>query len=195
MRVELLPLVYAQIGIPDASHCLLFAAPFLGAAGTYWLFWHSDTLINWIFPNWEWEKKLGWLNIRVTRWADAVLRWIGYAVYALLAFTLYGIVWSSSAFDDFAQWTPITVADGMAKISALLLCLGIWFVYLGLELIPKLRHQYEREELEKFRAEHPELDDDEENPRKPTSPLNPTKIDIWSRTPAPRQRLGRHFRE
>lgn len=188
MRAETLPSIDAQIGIPDASQCLLFASPFLGAAAIYWLFWHSDKVINWVFPNWEWEKKLGWLNIRVTRRADAVLRWLGYTVYAFLAFTLYGIVWSSSAFADLEQWTPNSVADGMSKLSILLVCLGVWLVYLGFELIPKLRNRYEREELEKYRAEHPDLEEDEDFPRKSTSPLSPSKLTIWSKMP-PRSQL------
>jgi hypothetical protein len=189
MRTEVLPPDHAQIGIPDASQCLLFAAPFLGMAAVCWLFRHSDQLIDWLFPNWEWEKKLGWLNIRSSRRANAVLRWIGYAVYALLAFTLYGIAWGSLAFPDFAQGTPEAFADGVERLSALLACLGIWLAYLGFELVPQLRNQYEREELEKYRAEYPESDGEAAAKPAPRSSL--TKIDVWSRNPVPPQRLRR----
>jgi hypothetical protein len=186
MRATMAFMIHAQIAIPDASQCLLFAAPFLGAAAIYWLFWHSDKLINWIFPNWTWEKELGWLNIRANRRAEAVLRWIGYAIYALLAFTLYGIVWASSAFTDIMQEAPNTVADGIGKLTVLLICLGIWLLYLGFELIPKLRNQYEQEELEKYRAEHPDSENTEDHPSKPISRWGLSKSK--PRSPLPRSR-------
>ncbi len=190
MHAEVFPIILAEIGIPNARQCLIFAAPFLGIFAVYGLFWHSDKLIALVFPNWEWEKKLGWLNFRATRRAETILRWIGYAVQALLAVTLYGIVWSASAFADLVAWTPNSVAEGMGKISILLLCLGTWLVYLGFELIPKLRSQYEREELEKYRAEHIDFEDDEQRPRQPVSPLSPAKLNLWSKTPPRSSRLG-----
>jgi len=187
MPAEMLPTIHTEIGIPTAGQCLLFAAPILGVMCLYWLFRNSDRIIDSIFPNWEWEKKLGWFNLRANRRAEAIWRWMGYFVYALLAAALYGILWGSTAFADMAQQTPNTVADGMGKLTLLLVCFGFWLVYLGVELIPKLRDQYEREELEKYRAE--ELNFEEENPRlrKPTSPLSP-KIEIWSRKPLPSPR-------
>ena len=184
-------LAHTALAIPDARQCLLLAAPFLGLAAFYWLFWHSDRLIEWLFPHWEWERKLGWLNFRANRIAETVLRWIGHAVHALLCLALYGILWGSSAFDDIAQEAPNAVADGMGKLMTLLICLGIWSIYLGSELIPRLKNQYEREELEKFREEHPELNEEHERPRKSHSPLDPSKIEIWSKVPPRLQKPGK----
>lgn len=180
-------MIYAQIAIPDASQCLLFAAPFLGGIALYWLFQRSDRLINWIFPNWTWEKELGWLNIRANRQAETALRWIGYAFYALLALTLYGIVWGSSAFADLVQESPDTVAEGVGKLSVLLICIGIWLVYFGFELIPKLQNQYEEEELEKYRAEHSDSADDEDHPPKSASRWGLSKSKPRSPLPGPRR--------
>src|SRR5271156_3331249 len=60
----------------------------------WWVMSHADRIINRIFPYNEWEKSLGWLNIRAQKRADAGLRWLGYFVYAVLAVALLGIVWA-----------------------------------------------------------------------------------------------------
>lgn len=168
-------MVLAEIAIPTAWQCLVIASPVFAVTVVWWMITRTNQVIDAIFPDWEWEKRLGWLNIRASRRADAVLRWIGYFIYALLAATLYGIVWSASAFTDINQTSdPNGVANGMWKFSTLLICLGVWVLYLGWELIPKLRHQYEREELEKYRAEQTELEEERQNPVKPPSPFAAT---------------------
>ena len=163
-------LFLAEIFIPTAWECLLVASPFL-VLGAMWLLVRLvEQLIARLFPHWEWEKRLGWLNIRVERRAATVLRWMGYAVYAALAVALYGIVWAAPALGNLLQWdNPALVAEGAGQVPVLLICLGVWLVYLGCELIPKLRNQYEREELEKFRAAQAELEQERE--RQPPSRL------------------------
>jgi hypothetical protein len=144
----------AAIGIPSAWQCLNIAAPFLALAALRWVIHRVDHTIDRLFPHWEWEKRLGWLNIRTQRRAETALRWIGYFLYALLAAALYGIVWAAPALGQIDHWSdPAVLGEISLKLSVLLVCLGSWLVYLGFELLPKLRRQHEVDELEKFRAE------------------------------------------
>ncbi len=113
------------------------------------------------FPHWEWEKKLGWLNITAERRSEAILRWIGYFIHAGMAVALYGIVWAAPALGEFGSTDPAVIGDGASRLAVLLVCLTIWGLYLGGELIPKLRREHEQEELARYRAAHPELDDEE----------------------------------
>jgi len=182
-------LFLADLAIPNAGQCFRVAAPVLALIGAWWMIARMDQVIDKLFPSWEWEKRLGWLNIGVERRADTVLRWIGHAVHALLAAALYGILWGASFPSDLSRTNdPSSTAQGMSKLSTLLLCLGVWVLYLGWELIPKLRNEYEREELEKYRAE---LDDLEEDPAvNPSSRLATTDFSSWKKM-APRPQLGR----
>jgi hypothetical protein len=163
-------LFLAEIGIPDVWQCLGLAGPFLALFALRWVIRHTDEIIEKLFPHWEWERKLGWLNISAQRQAETVLRWIGYCIYALLAAALYGIVWSVSGVGNLKRLDdPGTAADAFLKLSVLLVCLGLWLVYLGCELIPKLREQAVREELAKAREEDAELDEEEPSYLKPPS--------------------------
>lgn len=153
--------LFAQFTIPDVYQCLKVAGPILGVFFLRWLFLSSGEIIHRLFPHWKWEQELGWLNIRAQKRADRFLRWVGYLVYASLAGALYGIVWSVPRVIQFAQEKdPNAAADDMAALSVLLISSGLWAVYLGFELIPKLRSRFEEEELQRFRAEH--ADDEEE---------------------------------
>jgi len=180
--------ILAVIGIPTIAQCLTILAPILGVLGLYWVTRNADWIIDTLFPEWDWEKRLGWINFRVTRRADALWRWLSYAVYALLACALYGITWGATAFADLDLWTPQSVADGMGKLVVLILSLGLFFLYFGCELIPKLRRQYEKEALDQYRANHPEPEDDPSSPEASSQPRHPVKIDIWSRSPPPSSR-------
>ncbi|HUB68146.1 MAG TPA: hypothetical protein VL981_11740 [Candidatus Methylacidiphilales bacterium] len=154
----------ATIGIPSAWQCLQVAAPFLAFIALRWVIRRVDHTVNRLFPHLEWERRLGWLNITTQRRAEAVLRWIGYVIYALLAAALYGIVWAAPALGQLGQWSDSTVLGEIPlKISVLLICLGCWLVYFGCELLPKLRRQHEEEELEKFRAKQTGLDDERDH--------------------------------
>ena len=66
---------------------------FLAIAFVWWLINRTDRIIHHLFPDLEWEKSLGWLNIRAERRAKTAMRWIGYAIYAMLIASLYGIAW------------------------------------------------------------------------------------------------------
>jgi len=166
----------AEIAIPSAGQCLRVAAPFLAVAAAWWLVARMDQIIAYLFPHLEWERKMGWLNIRAERQANAIWRWLGYAVYALLATALYGIVWSVQGLPPLDEWTdPSQVSEVATRLPVLLVSAGFWLVYLGCGLIPQLRNQYETEDLENFRAEQKELEREQEllRSRRKKSPAKP----------------------
>ena len=184
-------LSFAAIGIPNAWQCLVVASPFLFIAAVKWLVGITDVFIKQLFPYWEWEKQLGWLNIRAHRRAELFWRWFGYFIYATLALALYGIVWASSALSNPAAWSdPNLVPDLMAKVATLLVCLGYWLVYLGCELLPKLRRQYEDEELQRYRVEMAARE--EESETRPASRHGATDLKSWKKPLSPK--LGNRAR-
>ncbi len=144
----------AAMGIPNAWLCLKVAAPYLVAYGLWWCISRMDQLLNKLFPHWEWEKRMGWLNIRLERQTDTILRWMGYGLFAALAAALYGIVCGVQALQAISNWgEPEVFGEIAMRVLTLVICLGFWLVYLGGVLVPKLRNQYEADELEKFRAQ------------------------------------------
>ncbi len=67
---------------------------------------------------------------------------------------LIGILWAAEGLQNWDRWSdPWVMGDLALRIPALLFCLGIWILYLGGWLIPKLRVQREEAELKRFRAE------------------------------------------
>lgn len=193
MRHELFLMTPAQIAIPSAGECFSFIAPFASVLALWWVYHNADRIIERLFPQWEWEMRLSWLNIRAAKQAEAVWRWIGYGVYAMLAAALYGILWGSTCFSEIARTTePTAVMMGTARLVILLVSLGLWLIYLGGELIPRLRREYEWEELEKSRAEQEGIDEDGTPSRLSSSPINPSTITIWSKAPYRSQQEGPH---
>jgi len=162
MHGSLLP-AFAEIAIPDAQQCLRVAAPILAVAGLVALWRNSDEIINRLFPHWEFEKKLGWLNFKAHQRAETFLRGLGYFIYALLAAGLLGILWAAQGLAAIRQWDDIPVlGDILLRVPVLLVSLGFWLFYLFGYLVPKMRGQYEEEELEKFREEQRELERDQD---------------------------------
>lgn len=154
----------AEIAIPDAWQCFAVAAPVIAVIGLWTLIRNIDLIIHQLFPHWNWEARLGWLNIRAYQQADTILRWMGYVVYAVLAVALYGIVWGAEIVSWLHQLDdPKIMAEVARRLPVLLISGGIWLVYLGFALIPKLKREYEDEELEKYRAEMNETE--RETPR------------------------------
>jgi hypothetical protein len=91
------------------------------------------------------------------------MRWIGYFIYAVLAVALLGIAWASVALASLDRLEdPQVLADLALRVPVLLGCLGLWIVFLGCELIPKLRAKREMEGLKKFRAEQAEIERERE---------------------------------
>jgi len=169
MHGSLLP-AFAEIAIPDAQQCLRVAAPFLAVAGLVALWRNLDEILNRLFPHWEFEKKLGWLNFKAQKRADTFLRGLGYFIYALLAAGLLGILWAAQGLAAIRQWDDVQVlGDILLRVPVLLVSLGFWLFYLFGHLIPRMCGQYEEEELEKFREEQRELE--REQDRYPESRL------------------------
>jgi hypothetical protein len=151
------------MAIPNPELLVVWGGPVLAVLALWWLVERTDRIIHYLFPHLEWEKSLGWLNIRAERRAKAALRWIGYAFYLLLAGLLYAIVRIADAFPPLSEWSnPDVQGDLLLEIPALVVCLGIWLFYLGGVLRPGLRAEWEEAGLKKFRAQMEELEKERE---------------------------------
>ncbi len=151
----------AVIAIPSMEQWLWVVWPVLAVLALRALAGITGLIVEHLFPHWEWEKKLGWLNITADRHSDAILRWIGYFIHAGLAVALYGIVWGAPALDELGSTDPTAIGDGASRLAALTVSIAIWALYLGGDLIPRLRREHEQEELARYRAEHPDFDEEE----------------------------------
>jgi hypothetical protein len=133
---------------------LVFAAPVLVLGVLAWIVSRTDRIMHSVFPDIEWERNLGWLNIRAERKADRAMRWVGYGVIVLLLDSLVGILWAAKGLPRLADWSDPWVMGVLAlRVPAGALCLLIWVIYLGLGLLPRLRAEREMKAFRKFRAE------------------------------------------
>jgi len=163
MHGALIPLFHTRMAIPNPELLIIYGGPVLAVLALWWLVERMDRIINYLFPHLEWEKSLGWLNIRAERRAKTALRWIGYAFYLLLAGLLYAIVRLADAFPPLSEWSdPDVFGDLVLEVPALIVCLGIWVLYLGGVLRPRLRTEREEAGLKKFRAQMAELEKERE---------------------------------
>jgi hypothetical protein len=181
MHGAISPLFLAGFVFPSAGQCLVLAAPILAVAAVWWLINRTDRIVNHLFPDLEWEQSLGWLNIRAERRANTGLRWLGYGIYVMLIDALYGIVWGAEGLQQLNNWSdPWVMGDLALRIPALGFCLGIWVLYLGGWLIPKLRAQREAAELKKIRAEAEEAEKEREThpPSRIQSPLRKPRTNV-----------------
>jgi hypothetical protein len=154
-------LILAAIGIPGARQFFGFLAPILLVAILGWFVRRTDQIVARLFPDWEWEQRLGWLNLQAERQADFFFRWTGYLVYSILAAALYGIVWCAETMPDLNHWDdPYIMGELALRIPVLLVSLSLLLVYFGVWLIPKLRNEYETELLEKFNREQKRIEDE-----------------------------------
>jgi len=147
-----------------AWRCLVFLAPVFTVAALWWLVNRTDVVINYFFPDLEWERSLGWLNIRAERRANTALRWLGYGIYFLLVGALYGVLWSALGMRDWdrAETDPAAAMALLVHAPVLLACLGAWVLFLGTWLIPKLRAEREEAALRRFRAQMEEAERERE---------------------------------
>jgi hypothetical protein len=153
------PLPLAAIAIPSASQCFMVLAPIAALALLYSILKGIDVFLAKMFPALEWQRNLGWFNIKAERRASAVLRVIGYIVLALLAAALYGIAWGAEGLRLLPRWTdPDTLAELDLRLPVLCTSLSLLLLYFGVELLPRLRREYEEEDLQAFRAELAELE-------------------------------------
>ena len=154
----------AEIGIPTAADFVRVLGPVAGLIGLSWIFRHSDAVIHRLFPHWEWERKLGWLNIRAERGASTFFRRASHVVHALLVVALFGIASQAKVLSQWPRWRQPEVFRELSNALPLeLICLWLWAAYLLGYLIPKLKREFEEEELARFRAERPEVERAREN--------------------------------
>ena len=179
----------AQIAVPSAGKCLRLAAPVAAILALGWVIRHSDELIRRWLPHLEWERQLGWFNIRSELRAAAALRWIGYVVYTGLALALVGILWSAIGLGELQRPdNPEMLSEFPGRLPVLFASLGLWALYLGGHLLPRLRHEYEEEELARYRAEIAQLESEsEEQPalRSAKGPLLSPKLSPSQRSTQP----------
>jgi hypothetical protein len=151
------------MAIPDPRLLIVHGGPVLAILALWWLVNRTDRIVNFLFPNLEWERSLGWLNIKAERRARTAVRWLGYAFYLLLAALLYAIVRIADAFPPLDTWSdPDVLGSLILEMTALFVCLGIWLLYLGGVLMPKLRSEREEAELRRFRAQMEEAERERE---------------------------------
>ncbi len=140
-----------------------FAPPVLVLGASAWGLLYADRIIHFLNPDAAWEQSLGWLNIRAQKQAARALRWLGYAIVVLLVDSLFGIYWALTGLAPVAEWAdPAVLVDSLVRLAGLALCLAIWGIYLGYDLVPRLRAQREEAALKKHRAK---LDAEEEERR------------------------------
>jgi hypothetical protein len=143
--------------------CLILASPLIVLAILWWLVNRTDRIVHYIYPDLEWEHSLGWLNMRAERRANTALRWCGYAIYFLLIDALYGLAWGIIGLQQLGNWSdPWVMGELALRVPTLCFCLGIWLLYLGAYLLPKLRARREEAEFRKFRAEAEEAEHERE---------------------------------
>jgi hypothetical protein len=161
------PSIAAEAILIMAWQGFVFAAPFLAVAALWWAISRTDRIIDYLFPHLEWERSLGWLDIRSERRARAVLRWLGYAIYLLLGAALLGIPWATEGLVESLDqgFDPSVIGDVMLNAGVLMASLLAWVFFLGVWLIPKLRGEREERALRKFRVEMAEAEAEAERER------------------------------
>jgi hypothetical protein len=167
MHGALPPSIVAEALLIMAWKALVCLAPVMAVGVMFLLAYRIDRIINRLFPDLEWERNLGWLNIRAERRANMAMRWLGYAVYLVLVGALYGIAWAAVGLQGLADVTdPLAAADLALRLPVLLVGLGAWVLYFGSWLIPKIRSEREEAELKRFRAQMEETERERErNPQ------------------------------
>jgi hypothetical protein len=180
MHGGLPPSIIVEAVLIMAWRFFLFLAPFLAVAAIWWLVNRTDRVVHHFFPHLEWERSLGWLNIKAERRAKKALRWLGYAIHALLVIALLGMVWGATALEAIIDSWPDfdVIVRSVLPLAVLAMSLAIWIVYLGSWLIPRLRAQRETTDLQRFRRG---LEIAEEPDR--YSPHSPSRIKAPLRKP------------
>jgi hypothetical protein len=148
----------AALLIPTAGQCLQLGGPLLIALGTIWFWRNGDVVLARLFPKWEWERQLGWLNLRANRNAERILRVVTHLLHLALLLALVGILALSWRL---GQPLDTDSYGGMFSIAGawiyLIASYGFWIYYFVSILGPRVRDEYETAELERYRLENPEI--------------------------------------
>ena len=175
MHGDLPPSIIAEALLIMAWKAVVCLLPVIAVGLALLLAYRIDRIIHRLFPDLEWEKNLGWLNIRAERRANTALRWLGYAIYLSLGGALYGIAWAAVGLQGLADVTdPLAATDLALRLPVLLVGLGAWVLYFGSWLIPKIRAEREEAELKRFRIQMSELERERERnpPSRVKAPLH-----------------------
>jgi hypothetical protein len=186
---------FADVALPAPHDALVFAVPVLALAGLGWLISRTDRILHAIFPDVEWERNLGWLNIRAERRASRAMRWVGYGVVALLVDSLAVALWAVRGLPRLADWSdPWVMGELALRVPLLGLCLLIWVIYLGLGLLPRLRAEREAAAYKKFRAalQAEQEERAQEAPPRVHAPLPKPRANPLSKILTPKRHWRRH---
>ncbi len=149
----------AALLVPTAGQCLRVAGPLVLVLGTVWFWRHGELFLERLFPHWEWERNLGWLNLRADRQAERLLRFCTHLLHLALLGALVGILFLSWSL---GQPQDTDSAIGLFSLGAvwlyLIACYGFWIYYFVAILAPRVRDEYEAAELARYRKENPELE-------------------------------------
>jgi len=202
MHGDIPPSIVAEALLIMAWKAAVCLAPLMAVAVMFLLAYRIDRIIHRLFPDLEWEKNLGWLNIRAERRANTALRWLGYAIYVLLGAALYGIAWAAVGLQGLANVTdPLAATDLALRLPVLLMGLGAWVLYLGSWLIPKIRAEREEAELKRFRANMEEMERErEQNPKSRmkvslAQPRSNSPLELPKTQSLPGANRGRNWRQ
>ncbi len=149
----------AALLVPTAGECLQVGGPLVLVLGTLWFWRNGDLLLARLFPEWEWERKLGWLNLRANRRAEGILRILTHLLHVALLLALVGILVLSRSLGQ-PQDTDSVI--GLLSIAGVWMYLiagyGFWIYYFTCILAPRVRDEYEAEELARYRLENSEIE-------------------------------------
>jgi hypothetical protein len=163
----------AALLVPTAGQCLQIGGPIVLVLGTIWFWRNGDLLLERLFPNWEWERQLGWLNLRANRQADRILRALTHLLHGALLIALIGILALSSFLGrPLDTDSAITLFSIFGVWVYLIACYGFWIYYFAAILAPRVRDEYEAAELARYRRENPEVDD-------LPSPAERLNVTVW----------------
>ncbi len=153
--------LFAEIAPASWHDVMAFAAPVLFLAGLAWVVLRTDRIVNAVFPDLEWERSLGWLNIKAERRASTAMRWVRYGVIVLLVDALVILYWAAEGLPDLSNWAdPWVMGDLALRVPVMGFCLLIWVIYLGLGLLPRVRAEREAAAYRKFRAQMTAADEE-----------------------------------
>jgi hypothetical protein len=160
----------AEIAPVSWHDVVAFGAPVLFLAALAWVVLRTDRIIETVLPDLEWERSLGWLNIRAERRASRAMRWVNYGAIVLLVDALVIFFWAAKDLPDLSNWSdPWVMGDLALRVPVMALCLTIWVIYLGLGLLPRVRAEREAAAFRKFRAQMA-LADEEKRARETMAP-------------------------
>jgi hypothetical protein len=159
--------------VPSAGQLWNIFGPIVAVVVIIWLVRNCNEVIDRLFPHLEWERKLGWLNASADRRAKLILRGIHHFVHLFLALDLLAVLWFACQIGERDTETRVGVlilAGDFVYLGAVLSpCLYYFIVELG----PRLQGEFEAQELARYRAENPDLDQE----RKPST--DPSRITVW----------------